>query len=279
MGLTGVITGAEIALRPVRTALLSVDTDRVGGLDEALEALSAPGGPHRVAWLDLLGPGLARGVVTRAEHLESASGARSQGRATVAARATVPARWPAGMLRASTIRAFNELRFRRSPRRRRGGVESLGTHMFPLDVLDAWPRLYGPHGFVQYQLVVPGGQERVLAHVLEQLRRDARSVLPRGAEGLRRGQRRAAVVPDGRLDAGARSAARRPRVGGGAALLRRAGRAGVRAGVPDKGRAVESRHGAGDVSAARGMAAIRDRLDPERVWRSDLALRTGLVGP
>ncbi len=30
--------------------------------------------------------------------------------------------------------------------------------MFPLDVLDAWPRLYGPAGFVQYQLVLPRGR-------------------------------------------------------------------------------------------------------------------------
>src|SRR5437660_1148771 len=67
MGLTGVILWARIALRPVTSALLSVDTDRVESLDEALAALSAPGGPHRVAWLDLLGPRPGRGIVTRAE--------------------------------------------------------------------------------------------------------------------------------------------------------------------------------------------------------------------
>jgi hypothetical protein len=43
--------------------------------------------------------------------------------------------------------------------------------MFPLDTLDAWPRLYGPRGFVQYQFAVPRGQERVLVAVIELLRR------------------------------------------------------------------------------------------------------------
>ena len=54
-----------------RIALLSVDTDRVGSLDEALALLSSRGGRYRVAWLDLLGTSPGRGVVTRAEHLPS----------------------------------------------------------------------------------------------------------------------------------------------------------------------------------------------------------------
>ena len=41
--------------------------------------------------------------------------------------------------------------------------------MFPLDSLGAWPRLYGRDGFVQYQLVVPRGQDHVLHKVIDQL--------------------------------------------------------------------------------------------------------------
>ncbi len=43
--------------------------------------------------------------------------------------------------------------------------------MFPLDALDAWPRLYGRPGFVQYQLVVPPAQDRTLHAVIECLAR------------------------------------------------------------------------------------------------------------
>ena len=42
--------------------------------------------------------------------------------------------------------------------------------MFPLDALDDWPRLYGPQGLLQYQLVVPGGCEKVLEVAIERLR-------------------------------------------------------------------------------------------------------------
>ena len=54
MGLTGVIVWARIRLRAVSSPFLSVDIDRVTDLDSALAALREPGGPHRVAWLDLL---------------------------------------------------------------------------------------------------------------------------------------------------------------------------------------------------------------------------------
>ena len=83
MGLTGVIVSARIRLPPVSSALLSVDTDRVGRLEDALAVLSSPGGPYRVAWLDLLGPGV-RGVVTRAEHLPASASVSASASASAA---------------------------------------------------------------------------------------------------------------------------------------------------------------------------------------------------
>src|SRR5436305_3427103 len=164
MGLTGVILWARIKLRAISGSLLSLDIDRVEDLDGAFAALSARGGPYRVAWLDLLCSRPGRGIVTRAEHIDAGAAAlhRSLGGATARSRASVPARWPGGVLRSSTVRAFNELRYRRSPHSARGHVESIGAHMFPLDALDSWPRLYGPRGFLQYQLVVPPDRTDVL---------------------------------------------------------------------------------------------------------------------
>jgi decaprenylphospho-beta-D-ribofuranose 2-oxidase len=279
MGLTGVILWARLRLRAVSSALLSVDTDRVDDLDEALAALSAPGGPHRVAWLDLLGSRPGRGVVTRAEHLErAAAGAAAKGAPTVRARATIPSRWPRGALTASTIRAFNELRFRGAPRRQREHVESIGAHMFPLDALEAWPRLYGSPGFVQYQLVVPFEEERVLRWVIERLgwakvpcflavlkdfgpANRAPLSFPMRGWTLALDLPRAAPGLDALLDsfdvlvAGA----------GGRVYLTKDARMRPEALGAMYPRLDEWR-------------AARDRLDPEGLWRSDLALRTGLLG-
>ncbi len=279
MGLTGVIMSARIRLTPVSSPFLSVDTDRVSDLEHALEALRGPGGPHRVAWLDLLGPRSGRGIVTRAEHLPGdAVAAGARGGATVASRATVPSWWPGALLRPETVRAFNELRFRRAPARERGRVESIVRHMFPLDALDAWPRLYGRLGFVQYQLVVPYGAEPALEAVIGELRRASVPCylavlkdfgpangaplsfpiagwtlaldLPRAAPGL-------GPALD-RCDALVAQA-------GGRVYLSKDARM-----RPDALRAMYPR--------LEEWRAVRDRIDPDGVWRSDLALRTGLVG-
>ena len=278
MGLTGAILWARIRLAPVSSPFLSVDTDRVRDLDHALAVLREPGGPYRVAWLDLLGSRPGRGIVTRAAHLPGADVPRqARGGPTARARAAVPARWPQGVLRPSAVRAFNELRFRRAPASERGRVEAIGRHMFPLDGLDAWPRLYGPRGFTQYQLVVPYGSEHVLDAVIAELR-------------WARIPCYLAVLKD--LGAANRAPLSFPLAGWTITLDLPWTAPGIRAAL-DRCDALVAQAG-GRVyltkdarlrpEAVRAMyprleewRAVRDRADPEFVWRSDLALRTGLV--
>jgi decaprenylphospho-beta-D-ribofuranose 2-oxidase len=280
MGLTGVLLWARIGLRRIGSSLLSVDTDRVQSLDDALDLLSGGGGPHRVAWLDLLGPRAGRGIITRADHLEGAASLIAAGRRdgpTVRARASVPKHWPAGMLRASTVRAFNELRFRLAPRRERGRPEALGVHMFPLDSLAAWPRLYGKQGLLQYQLVVPSGQEQVLNAVIERLRRGRVPCFLAVLKDL-------GAANDSPLSfplAGWTLALDLPRAAPGIGLVlddcdELVAEAGGRVYLTKDARLRPSA-----VSAMyprlQEWRIVRDRADPEHLWRSDLALRTGLV--
>jgi decaprenylphospho-beta-D-ribofuranose 2-oxidase len=278
MGLTGVIVWARLGLEPVEGSRLVVDTDRVERLDDALALLAGAGGPYRVAWLDLLGSRMGRAIVTRADHISGTvpQGARVTG-ATVRARATVPERWPGGMLRPSTVRAFNELSFRRAPRRRHGTFEALGSHMFPLDRLNGWPRLYGRDGLVQYQLVVPSGQDQVLHAVIEQLQRarvpcflavlkdlgaanDAPLSFPLAGWTLALDLPRAASGLDVALDRCDELVA----AAGGRVYLTKDSRLG-----PEALRAMYPR--------LEEWRAVRDRADPERLWRSDLAVRTRLL--
>jgi decaprenylphospho-beta-D-ribofuranose 2-oxidase len=278
MGLTGAILWAKIRLVPVSSPFVLVDTDRARNLEHALSVLQQPGGPYRVAWLDLLGSLPGRGIVTRAAHMPGADvPRRARGAPTTRARATVPARWPPGVLRPSTVRAFNELRFRRAPASERGRVEGIGTHMFPLDVLDAWPRLYGPGGFLQYQLVVPYGAEHVLDAVIAELRRaripcylavlkdfgDANTAplsFPLAGWTLTLDVPRTAPGLDATLDRFDALVAE----AGGRVYLSKDARMRPDALVAMYPRLEEWR-------------AVRDRADPEFVWRSDLALRTDLV--
>jgi len=278
MGLTGVILWARIRLAPVSSPFLSVDTDRVGDLDQALAALRAPGGPYRVAWLDLLGSRPGRGIVTRAEHLPGAAVPRgARGAATVRSRATVPEWWPGALLRPLAVQAFNELRFRQAPVSERGQVEPIGSHMFPLDALAEWPRLYGWQGFVQYQLVVPYGAESALEAVIAELRH---AHIPCYLAVLKDfGE--AGGPPLSFPIAGWTLTQDVPRAAPGLdAALNRCNEIVAEAG----GRVYLSKDVHTRPDALRAMyprldewRAVRDRADPDGVWRSDLGVRTGLV--
>jgi decaprenylphospho-beta-D-ribofuranose 2-oxidase len=272
MGLTGIVVDARIKLSPISGAMLSVDTDRVRSLDGALAALGARGGPYRVAWLDLLSTPSVRGVVTRAEHVD----APGDGAAVVRSRATVPRAWPAGALRPATVRACNALKYASAPRNQRGRLEPLGRHMFPLDSLDEWPRLYGRQGLLQYQLVVPTGAEQVLEHVIERLRRGrapcylavlkdfgpangAPLSFPLAGWTLTLDIPRAAPALELLLQGFDRVVAE----AGGRVYLSKDARL-----APDTVRAMYPR--------LDEWRAARDRVDPDRVWCSDLARRVGL---
>jgi decaprenylphospho-beta-D-ribofuranose 2-oxidase len=181
------------------------------------------------------------------------------------------------VLRPATVRAFNELHFRRAPRRERGRLEGIGTHMFPLDALDAWPRLYGRRGLLQYQLVVPQGGEEVLRTVIERLRR---ARIPSYLAVLKDfGE--ANQAPLSFPLAGWTLALDLPRSAPGIApLLDSLDELVAEAG----GRVYLSKDARMRPQALAAMyprlaewRGVRDRADPERLWRSDLALRTGLL--
>jgi decaprenylphospho-beta-D-ribofuranose 2-oxidase len=181
MGLTGVLIQATLSVRELASPWLAVDTDRTDGLEQTLALMGEPES-HRysVAWLDLLATGakLGRAVVWRADQLGQDGprrGARRlrggyPGELMRPPVLDVPRRFPGALLRGSGVRAFNALRWHASPRTERGRPRALAPFFFPLDGLGEWHRLYGAGGLMQYQLVIPNGEESAVVRSVELMR-------------------------------------------------------------------------------------------------------------
>jgi decaprenylphospho-beta-D-ribofuranose 2-oxidase len=177
MGLTGVILEATIRCPRIGSSRLLVDTDRAPDLDSVLELMSS--GDHAydysVAWIDLMATGrsMGRSVLTRGRFATAEEAAPKTGRNTFAYKAGViantPPFIPPGLLNKLSIRAFNELWFRKAPTERRDELQTIPTFFHPLDMVGGWNRIYGPGGFLQWQFVIPFGTEATLTQIIGEL--------------------------------------------------------------------------------------------------------------
>ncbi len=177
MGLTGVVLTVTVRMTPVRTGHVVVETTRARDLDQAMSALADADGRHRfsVAWLDCLarGASLGRSVVEGGDFADVADLPSRARRDPLhfAARPLLraPDAFPAGLLNRRTVAAFNEMWYRKAPRRRAGQVKPLAAFFHPLDAVSDWNRVYGRAGFVQHQFVVPFGAEDMVRSAVERI--------------------------------------------------------------------------------------------------------------
>ena len=180
MGLTGVITDATLQMIPVETSYMLVDTERAADLDDVMDKMVTGDAGYRysVAWIDCQSTGsrLGRSVLTRGDHARlddlparlrtDPDRARAFHPRTLL---TVPITPPSGLLNPLTVGAFNEFWFRKAPRHQVAKPHHLTGFFHPLDGVRAWNRLYGPTGFLQYQFVVADQQGETVRQVIERL--------------------------------------------------------------------------------------------------------------
>ena len=164
MGLTGIILDATVRLLPIETSRCLVLTERVPNLDDLLERMESDDHLYRysVAWVDMVATGanLGRAVLTRGDHATYAELVAEDPAAGADPLAFSPSglagvpRGVPNVLNRLTVRAFNELWYRKAPTSHLG-LESITGFFHPLDMVGDWNRLYGRAGFLQYQFVIP----------------------------------------------------------------------------------------------------------------------------
>jgi decaprenylphospho-beta-D-ribofuranose 2-oxidase len=173
MGLTGVVTRVTVQMLKIETDQVLVDTERFDGLDAVMAAMAEGDASYRysVAWVDCMtrGTHMGRAILTRGDHAHAADVTTPTLKGPKTARLAVPLDAPSGLLNTLTVRAFNEMWFRSTPRREVAEAQSLATFFHPLDGVRDWNRLYGRRGFVQYQFCVPDSAAETVVRVIERL--------------------------------------------------------------------------------------------------------------
>ncbi|MGF6371313.1 FAD/FMN-containing dehydrogenase [Paraburkholderia sp. RAU6.4a] len=171
LGMTGLITWAEIQLMPIKSSTLDVTSIRFANLDEFFALSERLDAQHEysVAWVDCQSrdAALGRGIFMVADHANG-GGLDIERRKT----RTVPFTLPIPVFNRLTLRAFNELYDRRQ---RADAVRSsvgYDAYFYPLDSLLEWNRIYGRAGFQQYQCVMPAPVARdAIRAILEAIAR------------------------------------------------------------------------------------------------------------
>jgi decaprenylphospho-beta-D-ribofuranose 2-oxidase len=177
MGLTGIITAATVRMARVETSRVSVDTVRTPDIDETMAYLSQTDDAfgYTVAWSDCLARGrnLGRSVITSGNFAALSElppkDQRDPFRFRPASLVSAPPVFPSGLVNSRTVALMNEAWYRKAPRRRTGELQTIGAFFHPLDGIRNWNRVYGPAGFLQYQFVVPFGQEDTVRTSFEKI--------------------------------------------------------------------------------------------------------------
>ncbi len=178
MGLTGLMLEVTFRLLPIETSRISVDTYRLDSLDDVMTEMVASESDFRysVAWLDLLATGrrVGRGVLTNGAHavtdqLDPAASNEPLCYAADQIAVMPPLVPPQGVINKLTVKAFNEMWFRKAPRQRTGELQSIPTYFHPLDLVGNWNRVYGAEGFVQYQFHVPDDAVDTMVSIIHRL--------------------------------------------------------------------------------------------------------------
>ena len=156
LGLTGLITWAELQLRRVSGPMVDAECIRFGRLEDffTLSMESDARYEYTVAWIDCLarGKSLGRGCFFRGNHAGPAHHPENMRRR---AEFSIPVTPPFPIVNRVGLRLFNALYYWRQSARSGSSLAHYHDFFYPLDSIGSWNRMYGPRGFMQHQCVLP----------------------------------------------------------------------------------------------------------------------------
>ena len=186
MGLTGLITWAQLRLRPIVSRGIDYEGIQFHGIDEFLELKQRYSQvEYTVSWLDCVSTGrnFARGIFMLGEHSE----VPGELKRSPEPKLVFPFDAPAFALNRTAVSMFNTVFFHKQRKAHVKALKDYEPFFYPLDAVLHWNRMYGKRGLMQFQYAIPWehAKEGTIAHSARD-RQVRPGQLPGGAQGVRR---------------------------------------------------------------------------------------------
>jgi FAD/FMN-containing dehydrogenase len=154
MGLTGLITWAQLRLQPIVSRMIDYTGIQFHGIDEFLDLKKQyEHVAYTVSWVDCVSTGknFARGIFMLGDH----SKAPGELKTSPKPKLVFPFNAPGFALNKFSVSAFNTVFFHKQMKQRVTTQQDYEPFFYPLDKVLHWNRLYGKRGLLQFQYAIP----------------------------------------------------------------------------------------------------------------------------
>ncbi|MES2390561.1 MAG: FAD-binding oxidoreductase, partial [Acidobacteriota bacterium] len=154
LGLTGVITWAQLRLKPIVSRRIDFTGIQFHGIDEFLDLTRQSANvEYTVSWVDVTSTGknFCRGVFMQGDHSQMPAPLTPSGKPKL----VMPFEFPGMALNRYSVAAFNTLFFHKQMKSRVSTLQDYEPFFYPLDAVLKWNRMYGKRGLLQFQYVIP----------------------------------------------------------------------------------------------------------------------------
>jgi FAD/FMN-containing dehydrogenase len=154
MGLTGLITWAQLRLKPIVSRLIDYEGIQFHGIDEFLDLKQRyKHVEYNVSWLDCVSTGknFARGIFMPGDH----SKVPAELIPSPEPKLIFPFEAPGFALNRTTVSMFNSVFFHKQMKPHVKTMQDYEPFFYPLDKVLRWNRMYGKNGLVQFQYAIP----------------------------------------------------------------------------------------------------------------------------
>ncbi|HVG27549.1 MAG TPA: FAD-binding oxidoreductase [Acidobacteriaceae bacterium] len=154
LGLTGMITWAQLRLKPIVSRKVDYQGIQFHGIDEFLHLTAESQNiEYTVSWIDVTSTGknFARGIFMQGDH----SQVPAELKISKEPKLTFPLELPGWVLNGASVGLFNTLFFNKQIKPRVSALQDYEPFFYPLDAVLKWNKMYGKRGLLQFQYAIP----------------------------------------------------------------------------------------------------------------------------